>query len=260
MKKFGILGVATLLATTAMPAMGQMHGADLKVTEVPLRVEQGVLVVTVESSDGDEYDFILGSASGATVLSQSAKARIGDATLSMAGVPASTEGAQDVSDDKLTYDGTSFDGIIGANSLNAYDVLVDAPGGRVVFKAPGRSVSWDGMELSEPTRLMVFHGMIMTVDVGLNGHTSRALLDLGTRKLVLSPPLSEKASMAAESVQSMSIGGTTFTGLPVQVQEHPVFKAFDPQGNGFAIVGAPIALDCAISFSFVHQEIRTCVR
>ena len=41
---------------------------------------------------------------------------------------------------------------------------------------------------------------------------------------------------------------------------HGPWKMWDPNGKGFVLVGAPIAFDCAISLSWVHQEMRTCVR
>ena len=260
MKRFEFFGMIATIAVIAAPAAAQMHGQTDGPIEVPLRAEHGVLSVTVESSDGQEFDFILGTASGATVLSESAKALIGSGTLSMAGVSVPTGGAQDVPDSNLEFDGKSFDGMIGANTLNPFDVLVDAAGGRLVLKAPGRSVSWEGIELSPPQRARVMHGMIVTLQIDLNGQTTTALLDLGTSKIVLSPPLSEKTSYADETMRAVSIGDVTFADVPISVREHPVFQAFDPQGNGFAIVGAPVALDCAISISYVHQEVRTCVR
>ena len=85
----------------------------------------------------------------------------------------------------LTAEGTVLDGIIGSNFFNQFDVLFDAPGGRLVLRKPGRSVQWDGMTLSDPVRLRLLHGVILTLNVELNGHVYPAMLDIGTSSVVV---------------------------------------------------------------------------
>ena len=69
-----------------------------------------------------------------------------------------------------------------------------------------------------------------------------------------------EASIEGDRVSTLQVGGTTFSDLPVRVLDDAAFGQWTPNGEGFVYVGAPIALDCAISVSYVHQELRTCVR
>ena len=46
----------------------------------------------------------------------------------------------------------------------------------------------------------------------------------------------------------------------MKVTESRMSQGWDPNGNGFVIVGAPIAYDCAIAISWAHAEFRTCAR
>ena len=48
--------------------------------------------------------------------------------------------------------------------------------------------------------------------------------------------------------------------MRVEVTDSPIFQGWDPQGDGFVIVGASVAYDCAIAISWAHAELRTCIR
>ena len=37
-------------------------------------------------------------------------------------------------------------------------------------------------------------------------------------------------------------------------------SGWDPQNNGFVVIGAPIAYDCAVAISWFHSELRTCLQ
>ena len=251
---------AIALVLAATPAAGQSRGnADPIV--VPLRVHAGQFLVPVRAPDGTEFEFLLSTGNTTTVLSRSAAARLGGQTALMMGtVSVPMEGKATISDAELTVEGEVNDGIIGSNTLNRYDVLIDAPGGRLVLKPVGRSVSWEGMTLSEPVKLRVFHGLVLGLDVALEGVTFGAMLDVGTRTLVINQAGATKAKVAAEDAVTLRVGNTTLSGLPVRVIDLPLFHQADPDGAGFVLVGAPLARDCAISLSWLHQEMRTCVR
>ncbi|MCH7564761.1 MAG: hypothetical protein IH968_13165 [Gemmatimonadetes bacterium] len=268
MKRFKWLGAVLLAVMVAAPVVGQGHGRHAPaghvvpdLVEIPLRVHGGQLTVQVEIEDGSTLEFIVSTANMVTVFSKKGEARVGDSQLSVAGLPVSTYGSQTVDDSSLTTDdGTVIDGILGSNFLNQFDVLIDAPGGRLVLRKPGREVEWDGVTLSDPVRLRLLHGVILTLDVELNGHAYPAMLDIGTSSVVVNERVKTEASLEDDGVATLKVGNTTHTELPVQVRDLPLFERFSPNGDGFVLVGAPLALDCAVSISYVRQELRTCVR
>jgi predicted PhzF superfamily epimerase YddE/YHI9 len=116
------------------------------------------------------------------------------------------------------------------------------------------------MELSEPVRLRVYHGVVLSVDVQLDGQPYGAMLDIGTQTTVVNEGVARALTLDAEDTATLRIGDTDFPGVPVQVEDLEVLRRFDPDGKGFMIVGAAIARDCAISISWIHRELRTCVR
>jgi len=250
---------ALLLAFAAPPALAQRSGGEPVV--VPLRVHAGQFLVSVRGADGAEFEFVLSTGNATTVLSESAAARLaGQTELMMGAVKVPLTGRATVPDKDLTVEGQAHDGMVGSNTLNQYDILIDVPGKRLVLKPVGRAVSWEGMTLSEPVKLRVFHGVVLGFDVTLNGETFGAILDVGTSTLVINQAAATKANISAEDVAALRVGNTTLSDLPVRVVALPLFERADPDGAGYVLVGAPLARDCAISLSWVHQEIRTCVR
>lgn len=257
MKK--LLAVAILITATALPAAAQMHGNDP--IEVPLRVEGGRLLVPVRAPDGTELEFMLSTGTPPTVFSESTAARLGDLTgLTMGGVPVNTEGSVTVPDEDLTAEGMIIAGMIGSQTLNQFDILVDVPGGRLVLKPISRSVAWAGMTMSDPIRLRVYHGVMLGLDVKLNGREYQGMLDLAMSTLVVNEPVKVQMHLDAKDVGSLALGNINHPDLPVHVRDLDMFRGWDPDNNGFVIVGAPVAYDCAISISWVHREMRTCVR
>ncbi len=249
--------MAVLAAIVAAPAAAQTH--ERKTVEIPLRVHGGKMIVPVEAADGMKLEFIVSTSM--TQLSQKGAKRIaGQTELSLGGVPFSTEDAPTVSDADLTVAGTIFDGVIGSETLNQFDVLFDAPGGRLVLKPIGRSVEWEGMTMSDPVPLRIYHGLVLAFEVELNGRAYGAMLDVGMGLLGVNERVRTEASIDGDRVSTLQIGGMTFSDLPVRVLDDASFGMWTPNGEGFVYVGAPIALDCAISVSYVHQELRTCVR
>ncbi len=249
--------MVVLAAFMATPAAAQMHGR--KIVEVPLRVHGGKMIVPVEAPDGTQLEFIVST--NATLLSETGARRIaGQTGLTLGGVPVSTEDARTLDDAQLTIEGKVFDGMVGSQTLNQFDVLFDAPGGRLVLKPIGRSVEWEGMTMSDPVPLRIYHGMVLGFEVELNGTTYGAMLDVGMGVLAVNNRVRTEASIDNDRVGMLQIGSKTFSDLPVRVLDDASFGMWTPNGEGFVYVGAPIALDCAISVSYAHQELRTCVR
>lgn len=255
MKTF--LGTAVVTAFLAAPLVAQADGPTT--VEIPLRMEGGRLIVPVSAPDGTQLEFILSTGSTRTALSASAKERLGDrAELSLRGVPVPTAGAATLDDSKLTVHGRAFDGMISANTLSRFDVLFDVPGGRLVLKQPGKSVAWDGVELSDPIPVRIYHGAVIGFDVELNGRPYQGMLEVGSGVLVVNQPVMTEASIEMNRAKTLVLGEKTFENLIVEMQDLPVFRMFSPDGSGFVIVGSPIAVDCVVAISYVHQELRTC--
>ena len=104
------------------------------------------------------------------------------------------------------------------------------------------------------------HGLFVGLDVELNGTGYQGMLDLGTSALLVNAPVKTAEHLDDEDVGELGLGYGTLPDLPVQVSDHPLFAGWDADNNGFVAVGAPLVQDCALSISWVHREIRTCVR
>ncbi len=255
------LGVALFLAAPVGTGL-LAQGTGEETVEVPLRVLDGRLVVTVQGSEGEEMDFLLSTGNGVTVFSATGEARVGEGSgaLNLAGIPLVTQGSQTIPDERLMVGGKVLEGIVGSNTLNQYDILIDAPGGRLLLRPAGGGVEWPGVSLGEPVHLRVFHGLILSLDGELGGRGYGAMLDVGTDGVVVSGSVKEALGLENVDHATLTLGATTFNDLPVRVEELDIFQRFDPAGRGFLIVGASIGLDCPLSVSWVRSELRMCSR
>lgn len=257
MKRVVTVVVMTVLAWA--PVEGGAQGADA--LEVSLETRGGYLVVPVTTSDGTELAFALSTGSTQTVLTESGLERIGDGrTLTLGGLPVPMESIHTVPDEGLTVEGEVLDGMVGANMLNGFDILVDVPGGKLALRPVGRSPEWQGAGLGDPVPLRVYHGIVLGLDVEVNGTEYPAMLDLGTRSLLINERVKEEGGIEGGRARSVRVGAATFTDVPAELSDHPVFRRFSPTGDGFVIVGAAITLGCPLSISWVHREMRTCAR
>jgi hypothetical protein len=240
------------------PALGQTP--ESAPIEVPLWVQDGRLMVTVDGPDGAEYDFVLGL--GMTLITEGGAARIGEsiASLTLGGIPVETEQASTVPDEYLVGTGATPAGVLGGLTLNKFDVLIDAPNNRLVLKPIGRTVTWDGVSLSNPVRMMLFHDVLARIEVEIGGTEYAGLLDLASPYLEVNEPIRTAGGVVGDSAPSFRMGYAGWTDLPTKVTEAPLFQGWDPDGHGFVVVGAPVAYDCQIAISWAHAELRTCVR
>ncbi len=253
-----LVHVVLLLAAAGIPLAAQSHGGDA--IEVPMSVRAGRLVVPAYASDGTELSFLMSTAAAVTVLSESGAARSGGGAITLGDHPLNMQHSETLPDDRLTVDGMVMDGMIGINTLNEFDVLLDAPGGRMVMKPFGPRVEWPGTELSEPISLRVFHGAVISLDVEVAGTMYPAMLELGTPSLLVNQAVIDEAGVESGTVDMIRLGEAVFTDVPIELTDHPMLERWSPNGTGFVFVGTPIALECAISISWVHTELRTCRR
>jgi hypothetical protein len=134
------------------------------------------------------------------------------------------------------------------------------PNGRLVLQPVARTVEWEGVRLSDPIALRVYHGVVIGLDVALDGQPYQAMLDLGTESMIVSSPVGVGLGIDDDGSATMAVGETMRLPIEVQVRDLPFMERFDPDGKGFVLVGAPIAYDCAVSISWIHREMRVCVQ
>ena len=262
--RFGVgrVGLPLLLLSAVLPGGVQAQSGTPPVLEVPLHHHQGRLWVPVQGGDGTELRFLLSTGTPFTVLSETGAARASGA-LTLGGLEQASvdlTDAQTMDDASLTWKGERFDGMVAPNTLNAFDLLLDGPGGRLLLRPVGPPVSWEGYELSRPVRLQVYHGVVLALQVAMGGTSYPAMLELGTPMLLGNPAVGEAGAIVEGRAPSLEIGGATWSDLPAEVEDHPSIRRFSPNGDPFVIVGGLIAVDCPISISWVRAELRTCVR
>lgn len=256
------ISCGALLLGSALASPAGAQAPTRAVAEAPLRILGGRPVVTVLGPEGIELDFLLSTGNTLTIFSETGRSLTGEepGELTLGGLPVVTEGSRTIPDADLMAGGEVLDGIVAANTLNQYDILLDAPRGKLLLKPIGRSVEWPGVNLSEPVRLRVFHGMILSLNGKLGGRDYGAMLDTGTPEVLVNVAAKEALGLEEEDTSTLQLGSRTFSDVPVRFSELEIFNRWDPDNQGFMIVGAAPAVDCALSISWVHREIRTCVR
>jgi hypothetical protein len=254
------IALATVVLAGTMVAPGASQSVERHPIEIPLDIQEGRFVVPVEAADGTQLRFAL-SGNPMTIFSESTAALLGeDPALSMGAAAVDTDGAVTLPDERLAAGATTLDGMIGSKTLSQYDVLIDAPNERLVLRPIGRPADWPGVALSDPVSLRILHGVILSFDVELNDVPYRATLDLGMPTLMVNAPVLKKSQLEDEDVAALGLGGTVHPDLPVKRSDLEMFGRWDPDNQGFVYVGGPLAYDCAVSISWVHRELRTCVR
>lgn len=255
-RRLVLLGMAGgLLVGLPSGAAAQAGGG----AEIPLAIREGRMVIPGASADGAELSFLVSTGSSVTVLSESGAARIGDGGATIGGVAVAMGSAVTVPDADLTVDGRVMDGLVSTSTLRDFDVLFDVPGGRLLLRPLGPEVSWPGVALSEPLPLRVYHGVVLSLDVEVEGTRYPAMLELGAPALLVNEAVMAETG-AADGTAALTVGAVTFPGVPMEVSDNPVLERFSPNGDGFVIVGTPLVQDCAVAVSWVHREVRTCVR
>jgi hypothetical protein len=106
----------------------------------------------------------------------------------------------------------------------------------------------------------VYHGVVLGIDAVVDGTEYMGGLDLGSRRLLVSPPLATAEGLEEQDEVTLGLGDATFEGVPTLRTDHPMFANWDPTGRGFLYVGSAIVEGCPVSVSWVHRELRTCVR
>jgi predicted aspartyl protease len=302
MKKVSkIILLSVTLAGALVPGVAAQ--SPYEVHEVPLRAEGGWLVVPVVTPTGDTLSFIVDTAAGVTVLGASGAEAMaaepsGKATVTGASGPMEVKivrapelAVGDLSiratervvidDDAITSDDRIvFHGILGIDFLRSFDVLIDAPGGRMLLRQPGGEGSdWPGLALDEPVKISFVMGSFIRIDVEVNGLPVRSILDTGARDIVLNRAAANAVSVRRTSepapiphrgigaeevigynalVKTLTFGQVLRPDVEVTVADLPVFGLFGAEQ--VVLLGSPLFRECALAISYRQAEHRTCLR
>jgi hypothetical protein len=258
----GGLVAAAMFAAPVVPAplQAQSAMATRGSVEIPLRIDPaGRLVVPVQTADGRTLSFAVSTMVPTTMVAASLAGDDASALgLRLDGLEQALT-VEPVPDAALVVDGHRVDGWLGLATMGDFDVLLDAPNGRMVIRPIGRTVEWSGVELSEPTRLNVFHGVALRLDIEVAGQPLGATLDLANPLNQANPGAAHAAGLAAGTPASVMVSGID-RPMAFTLGNTEVLERWDPNGAGFVSLGAPFAAGCALSLSWFHQEMRTCVR
>lgn len=229
--------------------------------EVRLRVRDGHLIVPVTAPDGSELEFGIATSSPPTGIAEELAARLGEAAaLTLGGLPLPPEREHWTAAQLPAPGGARLDGVLGAAFLSDYEILIDPPGGRMQLRSVGPETAWPGVDLADPVAIQILHGAVVSLTAEVNGTGFFTLLDLASTSNVFSPAVGDKLALADEGEAEVGIGTRVLPGQPYRVRDLDLFRRFDPNGNGFVILGAPIVESCAMAVSWARRELRTCAR
>jgi len=185
-----------------------------------------------------------------------------------------------LADEELVSDDQAFDGILGADILSRFDVMIDAPNGSLWLYRHGAAPT-DGAaaELGAALPIDLLGGRLIRHRVEVNGAEVQALLDSGARRMLInragsgvagievlentaqtdSPGIgSENFEFHSGSLGALLVAGTSFTGLRTLVGDLPVFSALGMQAAPMLIIGAPLLARCPVFIAYSARTIRYC--
>lgn len=274
--------------------------------EVPLRVAHDWFVVPV-TLDGDvSLEFIVDTGAGISAVSRRTLERLGREATSSARAQGAS-GAQElpvarlgslalsglrsfnprvlVLDDDVLTPGVPggaepFDGVLGADLLSAYDVLLDPVGGVMRLLSPDRSGHGSPLPpLAEPISIWRIAGPILGHDVEINGSVMPAILDTGSRRVVVSPRAARNARVEAlpgtarsgqagvgterlrwedVDLDRVRAGTTELGAVAAQVGALPIFRSLGFGDRAVVLLGSPALQGCPVLISYRRETIRYC--
>ncbi len=292
----GPIVVLAILLSASAPA-----GISAQV-QVPM-VDLGWLVVPVYLNDAPvPLRFVLDTGASWTAVSAQTAERFsrgpnreieiqgasGPAAALLATVPSLRVGEFSIDDrdvivlpnQELVSDDQTFDGILGADILSRFDVMIDAPAGSL-WMYPRGATPTDGAAavLGAAFPIELLGGRLIRHRVEVNGAVVEALLDSGARRMLINRVGSGTAGVEvlANSAQTASpglggddfefhsgalgglvINGTLFSGLRTIVGDLPIFGALGMQAKPVLIIGAPLVARCPVFISYSAGTIRYC--
>jgi predicted aspartyl protease len=284
------------------PVQERISDTDL-VAELPLQVEGNWLVVPVEVR-GDTLRFLFdtGANRGAVSRRVADRLRLRRAATALvtgasglARVPVVEAGwirldkarmgvpQKFVLEDGVLTDseGREFDGIIGADLLPMYDVLIDVPAERLRLYRAGSTGGLTGpvVELERALPLERIRRGLVGLEVGVNGRPVSAILDTGSPVLLLNRLAASSANAAATSapvsegvrgvgsakiqtygttIGSIQLGSTELMDFVAEVADLPVFGRLGFGDEPAMLLGTPAVLECPLLISYRKDTLRFC--
>ncbi len=282
-----------------------ISGRGSPAIEVPLRIAHGWFVVPVLLDDSVSLEFIVDTGAGMSAVTRSTLERLGRATaasvrakgasgaqelplarlgsLSLPGLRAFNPSVLVLDDRVLTPrvpgNPDPYDGVLGADLLAEYDVLLDPIAGVLRLFSPGEAAQDALPRLAEAIPLWRIAGPILGHDVQINGSVMPAILDTGSRRVVVSPRAARNARVQAlpGTAQSGQAGvgtrevtwedvdlervraGTTELGsMAAQVGALPIFHSLGFADRAVVLLGNPALRGCPVLISYERDTVRYC--
>jgi predicted aspartyl protease len=272
--------------------------------EVPLSAENGWFIVPVTLDDGEALRFIVDTGAALSAVTASTLRRIGVSPggtvqaqgasgtqeLATARIPSLTLGTLRsfnsrmlvLDEGVLTPSGgrVPYDGVLGADIMGAHDVLLDPVSGVLRLFDAGTAMATGPLPpLADPLPLRRIAGPILGHDVEINGSVMPAILDTGSRRVVVSPRAARNARVEAIDgsvqvrragvgsqevrVQDVDLGrvvaGQTELGaIAAQVGALPIFAALGFADRAVVLLGSPALAGCPVLISYSRDTIRYC--
>jgi len=287
-----LLGAVTALAPTSASAQVEVPMVDLGWLVVPVYLNDEPIALRFVLDTGASWSAI--SAQTAAKFAPGASRKIevqgasGPTTALLATVPSLRVGEFTIDnrdvivlpDEELVSDDHAFDGLLGADILRRFDLLVDAPSGSLWLYPPGAAPTAAAAALlgtALPIELLA--GSLIRHRVEVNGAAIEALLDSGARRMLINRVGSGAAGIAvrdgsaqtaspglggnnfefhAGSLGALRVAGTSFPGLRTLIGDLPVFSALGIQDAPMLIIGAPLLARCPVFISYSARTIRYC--
>lgn len=294
------IAALAMLVSTVAAVVPSAAGAQM---EVPL-VDLGWLVVPVYLNDEPiALRFVLDTGASWSAVSAQTAARFsggpsrrievqgasGPTEAFLASVPSLRVGEFSISDrdvivlpnEDLVSDDHAFDGILGADILSRFDIMIDAPRGSLWLYAHGTAPGSVAALLGAALPIDLLEGHLIRHRVDVNGGNLSALLDSGARRMLInrmgsgsagidvrdetansvSPGLGNKNIVFhAAALGDLVVAGTSFPGFRTLVGDLPVFGALGMQTTPMLIIGAPLLARCAVFIAYSARTIRYCQR
>lgn len=273
------------------------------VAEVPLQREGNWLVVPVEAR-GDTLRFLLDTGANRGAVSRRVAERlrlrrVASALVTGASgldrVPVVEAGWIRLDDARMGHshkfvlqdgvlvdsEGRQFDGIIGADLLHQYDVLIDVPAATLRLYKPGSTGELTGpvvgVERSLPLE-RIRRGLV-GLQVGVNGRPVSAILDTGSPVLLLNQRAASAAGAAATSapvsesvrgvgsakiqtygttIGAIQLGSTELVDFVAEIADLAVFGRLGLGDAPAMLLGTPAVVECPLLISYRKDTLRFC--
>lgn len=175
-----------------------------------------------------------------------------------------------------------FDGVIGAEVLGRFDVVVSIPERALKLYEPGGMTEEEiGRAFGAPIPLDAEPFPHLRHEVHVNGSPARAVVDTGARFVVLNTMAARAAGVVPDSstareqtfgagaatalvmdavAAELTFGGVTLRDVPVQVADLPIFSATGQDSTPTLLMGVPVLRGCALFVSYDTRTVRYCRR